>query len=145
MATGNLQKRRLRSSQTKVAFKFSNKATCDDSFGHRSCASHLTCGNARRQSRWLRFTSPNRRQRGKSALLASVSGDYAPQSLAVFVPGTKNETASLRFRNSLRICPRVCPKRLREDTRRDSAARWTKPTTKLDPIGMAPRQTSMKE
>lgn len=42
-----------------------------------------------------------------------------------FCPRDKNETASLRFRNSLRICPRVCPKRLREDTRRDSAARWT--------------------
>ena len=62
-----------------------------------------------------------------------------------FCPRDKNETAGSRFRNSLRFCPRICPKRLREDTRRDSAARWTKPTTKLDPIGMAPRQTSVKE
>lgn len=58
-----------------------------------------------------------------------------------FLSPDKNETAGSWFRNSLRICP----KRLREDTRRDSAARWTKPTTKLDPIGMAPRQTSVKE
>ena len=62
-----------------------------------------------------------------------------------FCPRDKNETAGSRFRNSLRICPRACPKRLSEDTRRDSAARWTKPTTELAPIGMAPQQTSVKE
>lgn len=40
---------------------------------------------------------------------------------------------------------RLDPKRVREDTRRDSAARWTKLTAKLDPIGMALRQTRVKE
>ena len=34
--------------------KADDKAACDNSFSHRSCASHLTCGNARRQSRQQR-------------------------------------------------------------------------------------------
>ena len=77
--------------------KVDNKAARDDSFSHRSYASHLTCGNARWQSRWLRFTSPNRRQRGKSAALATVSGDYAYQNLSVFVPGTKTKLRARGF------------------------------------------------
>lgn len=68
-----------------------------------------------------------------------------PRNQPVFVPGTKNEAAGTRLRNSLRFCPRVRPKRLREDVRRDSAARRLKPTTELEPTGMVPRQTSVKE
>lgn len=55
-----------------------------------------------------------------------------------FVLG-KNETAGFRFRNSSRICSRVCLKRLCEDTRRDSAACRPRPTTQLELTGMAPR------
>ena len=62
-----------------------------------------------------------------------------------FCPRDKNETAGSRFRNSLRFCPRICPKRLREVTPRDSAERWRRPTTKLEPTGMTPQQTCVKE
>lgn len=50
---------------------------------------------------------------------------------ARFCPWDKNETVGSRFRNGLRICPRICPERLREITRRDSVAWRPKPTTKL--------------
>lgn len=62
-----------------------------------------------------------------------------------FCPRDKNETAGSRFRNSLRFCPRICPKRLREVTPRDSAERWRRPTAKLEPTGMTPQQTCVKE
>ena len=62
-----------------------------------------------------------------------------------FCPRDKNETAGSRFRISLRFCPRICPKRLREVTPRDSAERWRRPTAKLEPTGMTPQQTCVKE
>lgn len=62
-----------------------------------------------------------------------------------FHPRDKNGTTGSRFRNSLRICLRFCPKRLREDTRRSSAARRSRLTTQLESTGMSPRQTGVKE
>ena len=72
-------------------------------------------------------------------------GRFRALKPARFCPRDKNETAGSRFRNSLRICPKICPERLREITRRDSAARRSKPTTELESTGLLPRQTSVKE
>ena len=129
--TDNWQERRLYKPQIKATFKFANEAACCDSLSHRSRVSRLTCENARRQSRWLRFTSLNRQQRRESAVLASFRAVLILKT-NLFCPRDKNKTAGSRFRNSSRICP----KRLREVMRRDSAARRSKPTTKLESTGM---------
>lgn len=60
-------------------------------------------------------------------------------------PRDKKETARPRAAKSLRICPKVCLKRLREDTRQDSAVRRPRSTTKLETNELAPRQTNVKE
>ena len=54
-----------------------------------------------------------------------------------FCSRDKNETAGPRFRNSSHICPRFCPKRPREDTRRDSVTKRLSPTAQLEFTGMA--------
>lgn len=92
------------------AHKGENKAARDDSFSHRSCASHLTCGNARRQSRWLRFTSLNRCQRGKSAVLSSISDVSGPQNKPVFVSGTKMKLRARGFEIVCEFVPGLVPK-----------------------------------
>ena len=89
--------------------KVDNKAARDDSFGHRPCAYRLTCGNTRRHSRWLPFTSPNRRQRGKSAALASIQDCSGLQNLLVFVPGTKTKLRAFGGRKVFRAVPRFVP------------------------------------
>ena len=64
---------------------------------------------------------------------------------ACFCPRDKNETAGLRWPKSFLRCPTFCPKLLCEDTRRDSMARWPRPTTNLESTGLASRQTHVKE
>ncbi|MFC2629583.1 MAG: hypothetical protein ACFNX8_04155, partial [Lancefieldella rimae] len=49
------------------------------------------------QSRWLRFTSLNGRQRGKSAVLASISVGFDSQNQLIFVPGTKMKLRACGF------------------------------------------------
>lgn len=69
----------------------------------------MTCGNARRQSRWLRFTSLNRRQRGKSAALSSFSDVSGPQNQPVFVHGTKMKLRARGFEIVCEFAPGLVP------------------------------------
>lgn len=73
------------------------------------------------------------------------SNGSKPQNQFRFCPRDKNETANLGRPKSFLCCPTFCPKRLREDTRRDSVARQSKPITQLESTGMTPQQTCVKE
>ena len=69
----------------------------------------MTCGNARRQSRWLRFTSPNGRQRGKSAVLSAISDVSGPQNQPVFVSGAKMKLRARGFEIVCEFVPGLVP------------------------------------